>query len=98
MQVLRHMKRFEDVVILAGLGLVGIAIFALTRRGQRAAAAAEELPDSTSALASEGGSAVATAAPTTPRDGGSDAGGEGESATYPLVERRRGERRGHRGT
>ena len=48
MQVLRHMKRFEDVVILAGVGAVGIAIFALTRRGQRVAAASvNDPPEST---------------------------------------------------
>jgi len=40
MQVLRHMRRFEDVVMLAVVGLVGVAIFLLTRRGQRAVAAA----------------------------------------------------------
>jgi membrane protein DedA with SNARE-associated domain len=44
MQVLRHVKRFEDVILLAGVGVVGVLLLALTRRSQTAVAS-ETLPD-----------------------------------------------------
>jgi membrane protein DedA with SNARE-associated domain len=90
MQVLRHMKRFEDVVILTGVGAVGIAIFVLTRRGQRVAAASVEnlTPTPTGEYRAFGtpgaGTQAVPAEPDRRTADGTPPGG---------VERRRGERR-----
>lgn len=45
MQVLRHMRRFEDVILLAGVGIVGVLLFFLTRRSQTTATTDDRLPD-----------------------------------------------------
>lgn len=91
MQVLRHMKRFEDVVIVAGVGAVGIAIFVLTRRGQRVAAAsvADMTPTPTGEYRAFGTPGAGTPA-VSPNDGER----RSADATPPGgIERRRGERR-----
>jgi membrane protein DedA with SNARE-associated domain len=91
MQVLRHMKRFEDVIILAGVGAVGIAIFALTRRGQRVAAAsvADMTPTPTGEYRAFGTPGAGTPA-VSPNDGERRS---ADSTPPGGVERRRGERR-----
>lgn len=44
-QVLRHVRRFEDVILLAGVGVVGVLLFFLTRRSQTTADTDDRLPD-----------------------------------------------------
>lgn len=44
MQVVRHVRRFEDVILLAGVGVVGVLLFLVTRRSQTADTE-DRLPD-----------------------------------------------------
>jgi membrane protein DedA with SNARE-associated domain len=44
MQVLRHVKRFEDVITLAAVGIVGVLILVITRAAARGADPADRLP------------------------------------------------------
>lgn len=85
MQLLRHMERFEDVIVLAGVGAVGVAILLLTRRAARATA----VDDETAITTGEGMRMADERTPLSDRR-------QGDSGAGPppgVVERRRGERR-----
>jgi membrane protein DedA with SNARE-associated domain len=101
MQVLRHVRRFEDVILLAGVGVVGVLLFAVTRRSQTTTDTEDRLPDP--ALTPPFGTPVydpatpesLAAIRAEPDEAPPDEGEERERRRHG--DRRHGERRGGRG-